>query len=108
MERERRGDGRSVRSSPHIAERTNGTPGVLPRDELAEGEGFEPPGPRGPPVFKTGAINQALPPLQVRDGGTDTYFHTGSPRQFRGRLESTVGSSPYVLPVVIHSGCSSR
>jgi hypothetical protein len=31
-------------------------------DEEAEGEGFEPPGLRGPPVFKTGAFDQALPP----------------------------------------------
>ena len=30
---------------------------------LAEGEGFEPPRPCGPPVFKTGAINHsAIPP----------------------------------------------
>lgn len=33
----------------------------------AEGEGFEPPRPaKGLPVFKTGAFNQALPPLHVQ------------------------------------------
>lgn len=30
----------------------------------AEREGFEPPIPRGMPVFKTGAISRTLPPLQ--------------------------------------------
>ena len=30
---------------------------------VAEGEGFEPPSPCGPPVFKTGAFNRsAIPP----------------------------------------------
>lgn len=32
---------------------------------LAEGEGFEPPKSFPLPVFKTGAISQALPPLQI-------------------------------------------
>ncbi len=37
---------------------------LMHADQGAEGEGFEPPGPRGPPVFKTGAFDQALPPLR--------------------------------------------
>ena len=32
---------------------------------MAEGEGFEPPIPRGIPVFKTGAFNQTRPPLRA-------------------------------------------
>tara|TARA_Y100000590_G_scaffold100074_1_gene113763 strand:- start:35871 stop:36107 length:237 start_codon:yes stop_codon:yes gene_type:complete len=32
---------------------------------IAEGEGFEPPKSFPLPVFKTGAISQALPPLQI-------------------------------------------
>ena len=32
---------------------------------LAEREGFEPPIPEGMPVFKTGAISQTLPSLQI-------------------------------------------
>lgn len=28
---------------------------------MAEGEGFEPPGPKGPPRFKLGAISRARP-----------------------------------------------
>ena len=31
---------------------------------MAEREGFEPPGPEGPAVFKTAVINQTLPPLR--------------------------------------------
>jgi hypothetical protein len=38
---------------------------LMHADQGAEGEGFEPPGPRGPPVFKTGAFDQALPPLRM-------------------------------------------
>ena len=40
---------------------------------MAEGEGFEPPRPCGPPVFKTGAINHsAIPPsCLVKTGQTD-------------------------------------
>ncbi len=34
----------------------------------AEGRGFEPLRPCGLPVFKTGAINQTLPPLRVSGG----------------------------------------
>ena len=44
---------------------------VIPNNALcfafgAEGEGFEPPKSFPLPVFKTGAISQALPPLQIR------------------------------------------
>ena len=55
------------------------TPRLVPSEELsdhnalfallgvAEGEGFEPPRPCGPPVFKTGAINHsAIPPANAR------------------------------------------
>ena len=39
---------------------------LTPLQEIAEGEGFEPPRPaKGLPVFKTGAFDQALPPLRV-------------------------------------------
>lgn len=33
---------------------------------MAEAVGFEPTDPEGPPVFKTGAINLALPRLKKR------------------------------------------
>ena len=47
----------------------------------AEGEGFEPPRPvKGLPVFKTGAFNQALPPLR---GGV-VYSNIYSPRYVTG------------------------
>ena len=47
----------------------------------AEGEGFEPPRPvKGLPVFKTGAFNQALPPL--RSGVV--YSNIYSPRYVTG------------------------
>ena len=60
--------------------------GTALRLEEAEGEGFEPPGPRGPPVFKTGAFDQALPPL--RGGDYHASTSTSPPLyEFRPRHE---------------------
>ena len=42
---------------------------------MAEGEGFEPPRPCGPPVFKTGAINHSAIPPSLHSKAMHILYH---------------------------------
>ena len=53
------------------------------------GEGFEPPGPiAGPPVFETGAFNQALPPHLTLTAESDTGSANRRKRNLRADANS--------------------
>ena len=48
-----------------------------PSEDLAEGEGFEPPIPCGIPVFKTGAFNRSATP-PTRRGTQQSWVWAGA------------------------------